>query len=161
MTGNARASSALVKAHNLLRDELSAIRGLIAAVEHGRAGAGQARSALSEMTLRQNAWHTGAYCQDYCRLVTMHHSGEDAEVFPHLRASEPALGPVLDRLGAEHEAIHQVLDAVDRALVDFVANPGDATGLRDVVDQLTGALLGHLAYEERELIEPLNRHGLY
>ena len=29
------------------------------------------------------------------------------------------------------------------------------------IDLLTDALLSHFAYEERELIEPLARHGFY
>ena len=43
------------------------------------------------MTMRQNDWTLGAYCASYCRVVTGHHSLEDAEVFPHLGARTPAL----------------------------------------------------------------------
>jgi hemerythrin-like domain-containing protein len=124
-------------------------------------GAGQARSELSQMTMRQNNWTLGAYCESYCRVVTQHHSIEDAAVFPHLRTRESGLGPVLDRLSEEHHLIHQVIDSVDRALVGYVNHPDDLTELQDVTDLLTDTLLSHLAYEERELIEPLARHGFY
>ena len=70
--------------------------------------------------------------------------------------------PILDRLHEEHEAIADLLERVDRALVSLVA--GDEHGMDAVqgaIDLLTDALLSHFAYEERELIEPLARHGFY
>ncbi|UBU08947.1 hypothetical protein [Nonomuraea gerenzanensis] len=51
----------------------------------GTLDAGAARSQISTMTMRQNNWKLGAYCESYRRLVTMHHSAEDAMLFPHLR----------------------------------------------------------------------------
>ncbi|MDR3032586.1 MAG: hemerythrin domain-containing protein [Kitasatospora sp.] len=147
--------------HDMLRDELAAIRDLITQVQKGAIDAGQARSELSQMALRQNNWTLGAYCESYCRVVTQHHSIEDGAVFPHLRAREPGLGPVLDRLSEEHGLIHQVIESVDRALVGHINRPDDLTELQDVTDLLTDTLLSHLAYEERELIEPLARYGFY
>ena len=62
--------------------------------------------------------------------------------------------------------IHDVLEQVDDALVGLVGAPSygaDATAALDelarALDLLTDTLLSHLAYEERELIEPLARHG--
>lgn len=100
------ASAELVAVHNMLRQELADIRDLIMQVQKGVKGAGQARSELNQMTMRQNNWTMGAYCQSYCRVVTQHHSAEDVAVFPYLRAREPALGLVLDRLHEEHVIIH-------------------------------------------------------
>lgn len=149
----------------MLRGELTAIRDLIADVQKGAVNAAHARSQLNQMTMRQNNWTMGAYCQSYCRLVTAHHSGEDAALFPYLRAREAGLGPVLDRLQEEHVIIHDVLDSVDRALVDFIEQAddtaGDFTELQQAADLLTDALLSHLAYEERELTDPLARYGFY
>jgi hypothetical protein len=54
-----------------------------------------------------------------------------------------------------------VLEDVDRALVAFVAEPDGAKRLQAAVDLLTDTLLSHLAYEERELVEPLARFGYY
>jgi alkanesulfonate monooxygenase SsuD/methylene tetrahydromethanopterin reductase-like flavin-dependent oxidoreductase (luciferase family) len=151
----------LVRVHDMLRQELTTIRDLIVSVQKGAIDAARARSELNQMTMRQNNWTMGTYCQSYCRVVTMHHGLEDTAVFPHLRARDAGLGPVLDRLHEEHVAIHAVLDSVDRALVSFVGRPDDFTELQDAVDLLTDALLSHLSYEERELIEPLARYGYY
>jgi hemerythrin-like domain-containing protein len=111
------------------------------------------------MTMRQNNWTVGAYCASYCRLVTTHHSLEDQALFPRLRAADPRLEAVIDRLGEEHLVIHDVLERVDRALVAFVGGPDGAGALRATVDLLTDTLLSHLSYEERELVEPLSRLG--
>jgi iron-sulfur cluster repair protein YtfE (RIC family) len=152
----------LVDVHDHLRAELTQVRDLVDQVVRGHLHVGAARSAVNAMTLRQNDWTLGAYCESYCRVVTGHHTLEDTGIFPHLRASDPDVRPVLDRLEEEHEVIHDVLEEVDRALVALVAGePGALDGLRSVVDLLTDTLLSHLAYEERELLHPLARHGFY
>jgi len=151
----------LIEIHDHLRDELDRVRDLVRQVREGAIDAGGARSAINEMTMRQNDWALGAYCAHYCRFVTGHHMLEDEAVFPHLRAMEAGLEPVIDRLADEHKIIHQVLNDVDQALVEHLRNPADFTGLQQAVDVLTDALLSHLAYEEGQLVEPLARHGFY
>ncbi|HUZ39089.1 MAG TPA: hemerythrin domain-containing protein, partial [Streptosporangiaceae bacterium] len=150
----------LIEVHDHLRTELDRIRDLIRQVREGALDAGGARSAINDMTMRQNDWALGAYCASYCRFVTGHHTLEDEAVFPHLRASEPGLEPVIDRLADEHKIIHGVLNDVDRALVEHVRNP-DFEALQQAVDILTDTLLSHLAYEESQLVEPLARHGFF
>ncbi|WP_395692494.1 LLM class flavin-dependent oxidoreductase [Nocardioides sp.] len=151
----------LVDVHDHLRAELRQVHDLIDQVEAGTLDPAAARGAINQMTMRQNEWTLGAYCQSYCRLVTTHHTLEDTAVFPHLRAADPALGPVLDRLEQEHHVIHGTLEAVDRALVGLVAEPGGLTGLRAAVDELARTLTAHLAFEESELVGPLDRFGFY
>ena len=57
------------------------------------AEAAAARSFITRMTIRQNHWTLGTFCETYCRVVTQHHTLEDRSVFPHLRRSDPALAP--------------------------------------------------------------------
>lgn len=151
----------LIDVYGYLRAELMQLRDLIDQVRQGAVPAAQARSAVNEMTMRQNDWKLGEYCAAYCRVVTMHHGIEDESIFTYLRSREPALGPVLDRLGEEHETIHGILEQVDRALVGFVGNPDSLAGLQDSVDTLTDTLLSHLSYEEHEIVEPLARLGFF
>jgi alkanesulfonate monooxygenase SsuD/methylene tetrahydromethanopterin reductase-like flavin-dependent oxidoreductase (luciferase family) len=152
----------LKEVHDHLRAELSQVRDVVEQVVRGHLAVGSARSAVNAMTMRQNNWTLGAYCESYCRVVTGHHGLEDTGIFPHLRANDPAAAPVIDRLEEEHEVIHDVLDDVDRALVALVADEAGALErLQRVVDLLTDTLLSHLAYEERELLHPLARHGFY
>jgi hemerythrin-like domain-containing protein len=154
-------SQHLVDVHDHLRQELAQIRDLVDQVAAGTTGIAKARSQLNEMTMRQNNWTLGTYCESYCRVVATHHTIEDQSVFPHLRRQDPRLGPVLDRLQEEHHIIHDVLDTVDRGLVALVSRPDGMKDLRTAVDQLTDALLSHLSYEERELLEPLAKHNFY
>jgi hypothetical protein len=153
----------LVAIHDHLRGELDRVRDLIGQVRRGLLTVGEARAGVNELTIRQNSWTLGAYCQSYCGFVNGHHGLEDASVFPHLRRAEPDAAPVLDRLHAEHGAIHGLLDEVDRTLVALVRD-GETAALDRVeqaVEALAGRLLSHLAYEERELRGPLARHGFY
>ena len=120
------------------------------------------RSFITRMTIRQNNWTLGTFCETYCRTVTSHHTLEDRSVFPHLRRSDDGLAPVIDRLEEEHEQIADLLERVDRALVALVAAEEDGIGgVGRAMDLLTDALLSHFSYEERELVEPLARHGFY
>ncbi len=153
----------LVEVHDHLRSELDRLRGLVDDVRRGLLTVGEARAGVQAMTLRQNNWTLGAYCQSYCGFVNGHHTLEDTGIFPHLRRAEPALEPVVDRLHEEHQVIHHLLDAVDRALVDLVRE-GDAEALdalEQTIDLLADRLRSHLSYEERELRGPLARHGFF
>ncbi|GIH15428.1 LLM class flavin-dependent oxidoreductase [Rugosimonospora africana] len=158
----------LIEVHDHLREELTQIRDLIDQVKRGAASVSRARAALNEMTLRQNNWTLGAYCASYCTMLTQHHGIEDGSIFPHLRRSDPALVPVIDRLQQEHVVIHEVVEAVDRALVDLVRAaddghpaPEDFDGIQNAVDVLTDTLLSHLSYEEQQIVEPIARHGFF
>jgi len=149
----------LIDVHDHLRDELLRLRGMVDEVLTGELDPGTARSHLNAMTMRQNNWTLGAYCASYCRIVTMHHTIEDRQMFPGLRRSDARLGPVIDRLQAEHLVIHEVLERVDRALVSLVAHPDGPPLLRAAMDLLSDTLRSHLAYEECQLVGPLARLG--
>ncbi|MFC3891429.1 LLM class flavin-dependent oxidoreductase [Lentzea rhizosphaerae] len=150
-------SRQLIGVHNHLRDELTKIRSVVRQVAEGVIDVGAARSEINTMTMRQNNWTMGAYCESYCRLVTIHHTHEDRSLYPQLRAGDARLGPVLDRLTEEHQIIHEVLERLDEALVATVAEPKRVGEVQEAVDLLTDTLLSHLSYEERELVEPMAR----
>lgn len=156
----------LVEVHDHLRGELAQVRDIIRQVREGHASVGAARSVLNTMTMRQNNWTLGAYCESYCRIVTGHHTNEDLGIFPHLLRSDPSLRPVVTRLHDEHEVIAGLLDGLDRALVALVGEPGHGSAgqraldaLSDAVDDLADSLLAHLSYEEEVLHDPLAIHG--
>jgi alkanesulfonate monooxygenase SsuD/methylene tetrahydromethanopterin reductase-like flavin-dependent oxidoreductase (luciferase family)/hemerythrin-like domain-containing protein len=152
----------LIDVHDALRGELAQLRDLVEQVAAGTTNAAAVRSFINRMTIRQNNWTLGTFCETYCRTVTNHHTLEDRSVFPHLRRQEADLGPVIDRLEEEHEQIADLLETVDRALVALVASEEDGIDrVGRAMDLLTDALLSHFSYEERELVEPLARHGFY
>jgi hemerythrin-like domain-containing protein len=151
----------LVDVHDHLRRELAQVRDILEQVKAGAVSAAAARSALHDTAMRQNDWTLGAFCASYCTLVSQHHAIEDQSVFPHLRRAEAGLAPVIDRLEEEHVVIHEVVEGVDKALVDLIQKPGDFTEVQEAIDLLTDALLSHLAYEEQQIVEPLSRYGFY
>ncbi len=151
----------LIDVHDMLRTELAALRDVLAQVREGALTAGDARSALNDMALRRNDWTVGAFCARYCGVVAQHHGLEDDAIFPHLARTDTTLAPVIGRLRDEHLAIHDAIQAVDRALVEHINQPQDYAGIQAAIDFLTDALLSHLSYEEHEIVEPLARLGFY
>jgi len=113
----------LVEVHGALRAELEQLRVIVQEVVDGALQVGSARSAINRMSVRQHNWTLGAYCAQYCRIVTGHHGFEDRGVFPHLREVAGA-APVIDRLEVEHEVIAELLEHVDGALVALVSQGG-------------------------------------
>ena len=150
----------LLGVHAHLRQELEQLRQVVRDVLAGTTGAAEARSHLNQMTMRQNYWTLGAFCAAYCRVVSMHHAIEDQRMFPDLRRGDASLGPVLDRLAAEHVGIAGVLDDVDAALVAMVADPSRLEETEQAVDKLADVLLAHLEDEENELLGPIGRLGI-
>jgi alkanesulfonate monooxygenase SsuD/methylene tetrahydromethanopterin reductase-like flavin-dependent oxidoreductase (luciferase family) len=148
---------ALVAIHDHLRQELAQVQDLVQQVARGHVDVGAARSMISTMTMRQNSWTLGTYCESYCRVVTTHHTIEDVNMFPRLRQADPSLGPVVERLEREHHDVAAVLEDVDRALVALVSSAGPPDEVERAVGTLADVLLAHLAYEESQLVGPLNR----
>jgi alkanesulfonate monooxygenase SsuD/methylene tetrahydromethanopterin reductase-like flavin-dependent oxidoreductase (luciferase family) len=150
----------LVGVHNHLRSELDGLRDMISQVAAGSLDVATARSEINKLTMRQNQWTVGAYCESYCRLVGLHHTIESTQLFPGLSRLDSRLVPVTERLHAEHEIIAGLLSRVDAALVALVTDPvRGMPALEAAVDLLTDALLSHLSYEEHQLLEPLARFG--
>jgi len=150
----------LVAVHDHLRAELAQLRDMIAQVAAGSLDAGTARNEISKLTMRQNQWTVGAYCESYCRLVGLHHTIEDTSLFAGLRRMDGRLAPVTQRLSEEHHVIAGLLSRVDAALVALVTDPvRGMPALRTAVDLLTDALVSHLSYEEQQILEPLAQFG--
>lgn len=86
-----------------------------------------------------------------------HHSGEDADLWPRMRArlaDRPDDLALLQAMQDEHARIDPLVATVDGALADH----GDGHHrLGDTVDALTTELTGHLAHEERDALPLVNR----
>ena len=88
----------LIEVHDMLRAELTQVRDLIEQVRHGQLGIGSARSAINQMTMRQNNWTLGRVLRE---LLPGGHpapleGGPGGLPVPGSR--ETALAPVIDRL---------------------------------------------------------------
>jgi hemerythrin-like domain-containing protein len=70
--------------------------------------------------------------------------------FPTLRAADPSIGPVVDRLEADHRRVSDLLDVVEAAAERLTAEADDAReAVVRALEELHGHLLDHLDYEEQ------------
>jgi len=81
-----------------------------------------------------------------------HHGGEDDGLYPMVRAANPAAGELLDRMDADHHAIHPAMDAVEFAAAAWGRSGSEVerVALVAALDELTDVLLPHLDREETE-----------
>ena len=68
---------------------------------------------------------------------------------------------MIDRLEEEHESSPTCWSASTGRWSRWSSGRTASTRVRPAMDVLTDALLSHLSYEERALVEPLARHGFY
>jgi hypothetical protein len=151
----------LLGIHDHLRHEMSQVlRAVEAAVTDVRRAA-DARALINDLSMGVNYRALGSFCGRYCQVVDVHHRVEDAALFPELATADAALVPVLERLSAEHVALHAALVELDAALVQMLDDGADALPrVQAAAVTLSEGLLDHLDYEERELLPALGRLGL-
>ncbi|MCW2923934.1 MAG: Hemerythrin cation binding domain, partial [Thermoleophilia bacterium] len=142
----------LLWVHDVIRRDLAIVRELAASVVEG-AQPDSVRAQLAELEARGPLWQLKFGCLQYCRHVHGHHGFEDGGWFPGLRAANPALGPVVDRLEAEHRTVSDLLDAVEAAAAALGAEGSGDTRehLRAALEELADVLLAHLAFEEEAI----------
>jgi hypothetical protein len=140
--------------HNAIWHDLRVCEALAEAVASG-ADAGHVADEVEKLKNGSVLWRLRVGCLTYCRFVHLHHRNEDVNIFPALRKSNPALGPVVDRLEADHRKVSDILDEVEDATRTLAAsnNGADRARLAAALDHLGSHLLEHLAFEE-EAIAP-------
>jgi iron-sulfur cluster repair protein YtfE (RIC family) len=87
----------------------------------------------------------------------LHHTAEDADLWPRMRthlAGRPDDLALLQAMEDEHARIDPLVDAVDGAFAD---RDGGHQRLGDTVDQLATELGGHLGHEERDALPLLDQ----
>lgn len=87
-------------------------------------------------------------------FLDAHHHTEDEKLWPLVRSHNPALGPLMEAMSQDHEAIAVQVDQLTDAAQRFGDAP-DASCRAELVaaiDQLTAVLWPHLDREEIELM---------
>ncbi len=146
--------------HDMYRRGLAQVGDLVEQVAAGEADPGAAREALHGLGLTEAYQALGSYCGQICQAVTAHHGIEDRFLYPPLRAADHALGATLDRLGHEHQVIHAVLEALDRAVVRTAEDPSAGPAMVAAFRHLRGLLESHFDYEERAIGTALGVHRI-
>jgi len=131
----------LMSHHGLRRDVARFARALAAPAGATAALPPDAAQALGE------EW------QKYRGTLHGHHQAEDTGLFPHLLSQHAELGPVVERLMAEHHRIDPLLQRGDQAFAELASFAPAAAA---VVAELSKLLHDHLAFEEEHVV-PLMR----
>jgi hypothetical protein len=139
----------LLWVHGIIRRDLATVRQLAEGVAAGGPPE-QVKSTVAALESNSPLWRMRVNCLYYCRFVHHHHTLEDHMLFPALRRADPALGPVVDKLEADHRRVADYCDEIVAA-ADLLAIADGAAGRRRVVAALDGLaehLLSHLDFEE-------------
>jgi Hemerythrin HHE cation binding domain len=139
----------LLWVHSAIRRDLEVVEGLAADVENGLPGEAVEKT-LKQLKTSGPLWRLKVNCLRYCRFVHSHHRAEDALLFPALRAVDPSMDPIVDRLEGDHARVSDLLDAIDDAAQALSGTDADKARRRvvDRLQELHSELLAHLDYEE-------------
>lgn len=143
--------------HDHQRQNMALLREIIARARAGALPEGGAEAALAGLGWLQNLRSFGALCGQHCQIVHMHHSIEDAHVFPALSEAAEGFRAVVRRLEEEHEAVHGLLLRLVgelNALHDR-QTPEAFEAAVQTYGALEGFLLSHLGYEEDSIGDAL------
>jgi hypothetical protein len=148
----------LLAVHSAIRRDLERVEQLAAAVLDGL----PAQEVSEEVkTLKSNGllWQFQVSCLRYCSFVHMHHHAEDVEFFDELEQTNPALGPVVERLRADHRAVSDYIDAVEAAAKALSRDDSHEArrAVADALEVLKEHLLTHLDYEEVSVADTARR----
>jgi hypothetical protein len=140
---------ALLAIHALIRRDLTTVERLATAVLDGLPP-DEVHEELEALKGNGMLWQFQMSCSRYCRFVHSHHNAEDTEFFDELEETNPAIGPVVERLRAEHRAVSDYLDVVEAAARALTEDDGHEArrAVADALEVLKGHLLAHLEYEE-------------
>jgi Hemerythrin HHE cation binding domain len=145
--------------HELIRRDLAHVT-LLAEDAAGGAAPEEVRRRVGELKSSTILWQLRYGCIRHSRFVEAHHGLEDRAVFPVVRRTDPQLGPVVDKLMADHRAVAERVTELEAA-ANALDGADDLEAARErVVWALTGLgtlLLEHLDYEERSLEPVLGR----
>ena len=152
----------LLWVHSIIRRDLATVEQLAADVGEGLPGEA-VQDALGELKTGGPLWELKVNCLRYCRHVHAHHGAEDALLFPTLRTADPSIGPVVDRLEADHLRVSDLLDAVEAAARALTETDGGDARQRviDGLQELHVHLLEHLDYEEGHAGPTIRRLGQF
>lgn len=138
--------------HDHIRHDLAVCENLARRVSEGLSP-DEVRAEIRSLQTNGPLWKLRVNCLYYCRFVHAHHNLEDVAIFPGLRRSNPAIGPVVDKLEADHRTVSDQLDEVEEAADALVAEDALDARARVVtaLSDLAAGLLAHLTYEEEAI----------
>ena len=147
----------LKEVHDHLRANMVTLGRLIERAAAGGADAAALTAEAAGLAMVVNYRRFGALCGEHCQIVNMHHSIEDAVIFPAIAAQGAGFRAIADRLRAEHVVVHELLERLIASLGGLAAHPGPDIFAQTVelYRALERVLLSHLGYEEEAIGDAL------
>ena len=148
----------LAAIHRYYLADLSRIAQVLRRIKAGDAPPQDLSRIILAADMTQNLRAFGTLCGQQCTVLTMHHNIEEQALFPELHhKGDTALRAVIDRLRAEHEVVHELLERLAASAHELVDDPSpemfDATG--EIFERLVAVVTSHFRYEETELRDAL------
>jgi hemerythrin-like domain-containing protein len=125
--------------HRVFRRELTALPGLVRRTPDGDAARAQV---------------VGRHAQFILTGLSIHHTGEDENLWPLLLERAAPSTELISTMQAQHERVHEYVDRAQEQLDAWRRTPSSAAGeeLAATVEQLSQALFEHLDQEERDIL---------
>ena len=144
--------------HDMIRRDLAVVTRLAADVVTGMP-AEDVQAEIRHLQTGGPLWQLKVNCLRYCRFVHLHHGAEDAMLFPSVRAADPELSPVVDKLESDHRSVWDLLDEVEASASQLTEDDGGDARRRvaTALDALAAELLAHLEFEELSIGPALRR----
>ena len=150
---------AVIHRHYLM--DLGRIARLMQRIEAGDAPPEALADIVLHSDMARNLSAFGSICGQACHALKMHHDIEEGHMFPGIHGpAAPGIRAVVDRLRAEHEVIHELLNRLAAAARTCASAPSEDhfAKLRDTYARLFDQVRSHFRYEETELEEAI---GVY
>ena len=93
-----------------------------------------------------------SHCAGFCAAIHAHHTGEDHDLFPALKAAHPELAPIIGKLEEDHVLVAGILGR----LRDLLTARPEPAALQRELDGLTAILESHFSFEERRIATALD-----
>jgi len=131
--------------HRVFRRELTALPGLVRRTPEGDAARAQV---------------VGRHAQFILTGLSIHHTGEDENLWPLLLERAAPSTELISTMQAQHERVHAYVDRAQEQLDVWRRTPSSAAGeeLAATVEQLNQALFEHLDQEERDILPLAEQH---
>ena len=153
----------LKEVHDHLRGNMLTLGRLIERAAAGGQNAAALTAEAANLAMVANYRRFGVLCGEHCQIVNMHHSIEDAAIFPAIAAQGPGFKAIADRLRAEHVVVHQLLERLIDALGELADEPGPqkVAATLEIYRALERVLLSHLGYEEEAIGDALGAFDIF
>lgn len=148
--------------HNMHLQQMAEVRAMMERIAGGEESLEKLGDAVSALQMASNYRRFGNLCGQECMALTFHHSGETEMLFPALKNHSAGLDKVVDRLLAEHEVVHALIERMEAAAIRAIETPGPETfaSLRETFEVLERVVKSHFGYEQDELEEAIGYYGV-